>query len=779
MTKPFSSSHVFSSSSLSQTAPAAAQLPLSSTRLDDFTWSESDRLGEGRYGQVFKATRRSDNAVVAIKRVHIFDMEEQARHLCLREANLLLHIQHEHIIAILDCFMHHNDLYLVMEYADLGDMAKLIGDMRAKQLRFTEEDMWRFIYCIASALQHMHSRHLMHRDIKPANIYVSRGGEVKVGDLGLGRVMEGYYDRAGSVVGTPYYMSPEVIREEEYDYATDIWSLGCLVYEMAQLQVPFQGDNLWLLGINIQQGNYQPIDNIYSQELIDFVNSLLQKQPALRPTAGVITTRALCLLHQFSTQTQQQAAANVSIATTPSSTTSSSTSPQPSSPSSPLLTSHPAPHSTHSSANPFSEFEDLGVIGRGQYSSVHKARRRSDGRLVAVKQVQIFDMDGASRRECVNETRILSELKHEHIIEYLDYFTHDNDLFLILEYASEGDLSAVIANNAQQQQPMSEQDVWQFTHQISSALAFMHSKRIMHRDIKPANIFICDDHTCKLGDLGLGRFISQSSAAAYSEVGTPFYMSPEAITGAGYSFASDVWSLGCLVYELSMLHSPFYQSTLNYYTLGQRIQQCQHTPLPDTYSVALRQLLASILTPTPEHRPSAEQVSAIAAVACKAFELGVKPDVQIQELPALVEETERRREEERDAANSSRQPSGLPSAVSTASSRIRAVGSDDAPPAASTRSKRPPRPVRTSPATSPQVSPTPSPVIRERRNTRSPSVTRTRTNSTNSNTSTATQLNTTAATDTERTGVLTRSAARERERRTGKDKEEEKEQRMR
>ena len=300
MTKPFSSSHVFSSTTLLSPASSPTnssfssptpqpQLPLSATRLDDFHYSDADRLGEGRYGQVFKATRRSDQAVVAIKRLRIFDMDEVARHLCLREADLLLRIQHEHIIGILDCFMHHNDLYLVMEYADLGDMAKLIGEMRAKQLRFTEEDMWRFIYCIASALQHMHSRHLMHRDIKPANIYVSRGGEVKVGDLGLGRVMEGYYDRAGSVVGTPYYMSPEVIREEEYDYATDIWSLGCLVYEMAQLHVPFQGDNLWLLGINIQQGNYEPIDQIYSQELRDHVDSMLQKQPSMRPTAATIT----------------------------------------------------------------------------------------------------------------------------------------------------------------------------------------------------------------------------------------------------------------------------------------------------------------------------------------------------------------------------------------------------------------------------------------------------------------------------------------------------------
>ena len=763
MTKPFSSSHVFSSTTL--LSHSTAELPpLSATTLDEFTFGESDRLGEGRFSEVFKATRRSDNTIVALKRLHIFNMDVVARGMCMREASLLCRLRHSHLIGVLDCFMHDNSLYLVMEWCDLGDMAALIASMRVKQLRFTEDDMWRFIYCIASALSHMHSQYVMHRDIKPANIYVSRGGGVKVGDLSLASQQSGYCDRAGSVVGTPYYMSPEVIREEEYDYATDIWSLGCLVYEMAQLHVPFQGDNLWLLGINIQQGNYTPIDSIYSEQLIQLVQATLQHQPERRPTAQHITTQALTMLHHISALQQQQqpkhADANPSTATTPSSTNSASTSPQPTSPNSPAA---PSP-SPHPSISPFSEFDDLGVIGRGQYSSVHKARRRSDGRLVAMKLVQIFDMDGASRRECVNETRILSELKHAHIIEYLDYFTHDNDLFLILEYASGGDLSAVIAANLQQQQPMSEMDVWQFTYQLSSALAFMHSKRIMHRDIKPANILICDDHTCKLGDLGLGRFISQSSAAAYSEVGTPFYMSPEAITGAGYSFASDVWSLGCLVYELVMLRSPFYQATLNYYTLGQRIQQCQYTPLPDTYSVALRQLIASILTPTPEHRPSAEQVSAIAAVACRAYELGVRPDVQIQELPTLIEETERRREEERDAANQSQPPSAPASSSTAASSRIRAVSGEDAPPAASTRSKRPPRPVRTSPRTSPQVSPTPSPVIRERRNTRSPSVTRTRQTS-----------GTAAAADAERSRPMTRSAVRERERRTGKEKDEEKE----
>ena len=296
-------SNVFSSSSLlSSSRPlSASTLPVSSsTSLDDFEWDAEDApLGEGRYGEVFKARRRADSAVVAVKRVRIFDMDDRSRALCLREAELLLRIHHCHIIQVLDVFLHHNELFLVMEYADIGDMARLISGMRLKALRFTEEDVWRVVYCIASGLQHMHAHHMMHRDIKPANVYLSRNGDVKVGDLGLGRVLEGGHEQAASVVGTPYYMSPELISGEPYSFKTDVWSLGCLVYEMAMLKVPFDGrsdkqhparsqcrqrslgtaptltlplcsvccSNLLTLGHKILECQYTPVDDLYSREV--------------------------------------------------------------------------------------------------------------------------------------------------------------------------------------------------------------------------------------------------------------------------------------------------------------------------------------------------------------------------------------------------------------------------------------------------------------------------------------------------------------------------------
>jgi len=156
----------------------------------------------------------------------------------------------------------------------------------------------------------------------------------------------------------------------------------------------------------------------------------------------------------------------------------------------------------------------------------------------------------------------------------------------------------------------------------------MHEKRIMHRDLKPANIFIDQQGSLKVGDLGLSRQLSSQTFEAFSRVGTPLYMSPEVLQGKGYDWKSDVWSLGCIAYEICMLRSPFREGekeNLSLYDLFQRITKGQIPPIAEKYSQTLRDLVMRMLNHEPDLRFDIKQVCEL----CETYKkmIATKPTI--------------------------------------------------------------------------------------------------------------------------------------------------------
>lgn len=125
-------------------------------------------------------------------------------------------------------------------------------------------------------MKHCHDRKIMHRDLKAQNIFLTKNGIVKLGDFGIAKVLSNTAEKAVTIVGTPYYLSPEIIQNSPYNFKSDIWSLGVLLYEMIALKPPFNGSNIHMLAMQIVKGQFAPLPSTYSYELRALVNKLMQ-----------------------------------------------------------------------------------------------------------------------------------------------------------------------------------------------------------------------------------------------------------------------------------------------------------------------------------------------------------------------------------------------------------------------------------------------------------------------------------------------------------------------
>lgn len=252
-------------------------------------------LGKGSFGSAWLVQRRCDNAQFVAKEVRLSGMKPAERESAKREIDVLRTLNHPNITRYVDHFEQRGSLYIVMEYANGGDLYTKIK--QRKGARFTEKEILHFFSQLCLALLHLHERHILHRDLKTQNVFLTTDGVVKLGDFGISTVLRNTFELKRTVCGTPYYFSPELCLNKPYNNKSDVWALGCILYELTTLTHAFDGVNMKCLVQKILKGVYPPIHSGYSVNLSKLISVMLQIDPGLRPNVGQII--ALPYMREF------------------------------------------------------------------------------------------------------------------------------------------------------------------------------------------------------------------------------------------------------------------------------------------------------------------------------------------------------------------------------------------------------------------------------------------------------------------------------------------------
>uniref|UniRef100_A0A7N6AQA8 non-specific serine/threonine protein kinase n=1 Tax=Anabas testudineus TaxID=64144 RepID=A0A7N6AQA8_ANATE len=248
-------------------------------------------LGRGAFGEATLYRRTEDNSLVVWKEVDLNSLSEKERRDVMNEISILSILEHNNIIAYFNHFMDKNTLLIELEYCNGGNLYDKINQQRGKL--FTEEVVIWYLYQIASAVAHIHKAGILHRDIKTLNIFLTKTDLIKLGDYGLAKKLDSEFSMAETCVGTPYYMSPELCQGSKYNFKSDIWAMGCVLFEVLTLTRTFDATNPLNLCVKIVQGNWtmEVNSDVYSSELIKMVYECLDQDPAKRPTADQLLDR--------------------------------------------------------------------------------------------------------------------------------------------------------------------------------------------------------------------------------------------------------------------------------------------------------------------------------------------------------------------------------------------------------------------------------------------------------------------------------------------------------